>query len=113
SKSEESVKRGVELANDMGDAIKNILSGVSQVSSNIRTIATSAKEQASGLTEMNSGITALDQATQKNASLADSTATSSRQLQQKAGEMNTLVSRFHDSPGDFVEAAPTPHENAA
>ncbi len=102
TKSGDSVKRGVELANDMGDAIKSILGGVSQVSDNIRTIATSAEEQALGITEMNTGITALDTATQQNSSVAENTAASSRQLQQKAGEMNSLVSRFHGAPGDLA-----------
>ena len=103
AKSSDSVNRGVELANDMGDAIKSILGGVSQVSDNIRSIASSAEEQALGLTEINAGITALDKATQQNASVAENTATASRQLQQKAGEMNTLVSRFHGSPGDKTQ----------
>lgn len=101
AKSGESVKRGVELSNGMGKAIENILSGVNQVSSNIRAIAVSADEQAKGLTEMNMGIAALDAATQKNAAVAENTAASSRQLQLKAGEMNSLVSRFHGSPGDL------------
>jgi methyl-accepting chemotaxis protein len=113
TKSADSVKRGVELANDMGEAIQNILGGVSQVSENIRTIASSAEEQAVGLTEMNTGITVLDKATQENASLAENTATSSRQLQQKAGEMNGLVSRFHGSPGDRKGATAFIDVNAA
>jgi methyl-accepting chemotaxis protein len=113
TKSADSVKRGVELANDMGEAIKNILGGVSQVSENIRTIASSAEEQAAGLTDMNNGITVLDKATQQNASLAENTATSSRQLQQKAGEMNGLVSRFHGSPGDRKGATALIDVNAA
>ena len=113
TKSGASVKRGVELANDMGDAIKNILGGVSQVSDNIRTIAASAEEQAMGLTEMNTGITVLDKATQQNAALAEDTAASSRQLQQKAREMNSLVSRFHGAPGDRTPAAASPPAKVA
>ena len=113
TKSGDSVKRGVELANDMGDAIKSILGGVSQVSDNIRTIATSAEEQAMGLLEMNTGITALDNATQQNASVAENTAISSRQLQQKAEEMNNLVSRFHGAPGDLSPSHAAPSARVA
>lgn len=105
TKSGDSVKRGVELANDMGEAIKNILGGVSEVSNNIRSIAVSAEEQAMGLTEMNTGIMVLDKATQENAAMAENTALSSRQLQQKAAEMNTLVSHFHGAPGDKAGSA--------
>lgn len=113
TKSGESVKRGVELANDMGGAIKNILGGVSQVSDNIRTIAASAEEQALGLSEMNTGITVLDKATQENAALAENTAASSRQLQQKAREMNGLVSRFHGASGKQNNVATFKRTNAA
>lgn len=113
TKSGDSVKRGVELATDMGDAIKNILGGVSEVSNNIRAIAVSAEEQALGLTEMNTGITVLDKATQQNAAMAEITATSSRQLQQKAAEMNTLVSHFHGAPGDLKGGIAVQHTKVA
>jgi methyl-accepting chemotaxis protein len=110
--SSESVKKGVGLAGEMGDAIKNILDGVSHVSGNIKTIAESAEDQATSLSEVNTGITILDRATQENAAMVENSATSSQQLQHKAGDMNNLVSRFHggdDStarPDAFVSTSP-------
>lgn len=97
TESGKSVKKGVALAGDMGDAIKKILEDVSLVSGNIKSIAESAEEQAESLSEVNTGITILDKATQENAAMVDHTAASSQQLQKKAGEMNTLVSRFSGS----------------
>lgn len=110
SESSGSVERGVELANEMGTAIKGILNGVNTVSTNIRTIATSAEEQSTALSEMNVGVTTMDRVTQENAALAENSAASSRQLQTKASEMKDLVSRFHGSPGD---QAPRNREEAA
>lgn len=89
-----SVQKGVTLAGDMGQAIKKILADVSLVSGNVKSIANSTEKQAESLSEVNAGITVLDRATQENAAMVDVTAASCQQLQKKAGEMNTLVSRF-------------------
>lgn len=97
SNSSENVKKGVGLASEMGSAIKKILNDVSVVSGNIKSIADSAKEQANSLSEVNTGISILDRATQENASMVEHTASSSVQLQRKAGDMHGLVSRFHGS----------------
>lgn len=92
--SNDSISNGVKLVSDMGTAIQEILEGVSQVSKHIRDIASGAEEQATGLSEINVGLGMLDKVTQENAAMVDESATSSRELQHKAGEMRGLMARF-------------------
>ena len=94
--SNESIANGVKLVSDMGSAIAEVLNGVNQVSSHIKTIANGAEEQATGLSEINLGISMLDKVTQQNAAMVDESATSSRELQYKAGEMQELAGHFRD-----------------
>lgn len=94
--SNESIANGVKLVSDMGSAIAEVLTGVNQVSSNIKVIANGAEEQATGLSEINLGISMLDKVTQQNAAMVDESATSSRELRHKAGEMQELAGHFRD-----------------
>ncbi|WP_411889505.1 methyl-accepting chemotaxis protein [Yoonia sp. SDW83-1] len=95
--SNENITHGVKLVADMGTAIEQVLSSVSEVSEHIRDIASGAEEQATGLSEINTGILMLDKVTQENAAMVDESANSSRVLQQKADEMQNLVARFRHS----------------
>ena len=92
--SNEGIGNGVKLVSDMGVAIEEVLGGVSKVASHIKDIANSAEEQATGLSEINTGIEMLDKVTQQNAAMVDESATSSRELQAKAGEMQELAGHF-------------------
>lgn len=93
--SNEGIGNGVKLVSDMGTAIEEVLSGVNKVASHIKEIANSAEEQATGLSEINLGIDMLDKVTQQNAAMVDESAASSRELQEKAGEMQRLAAHFH------------------
>lgn len=93
--SNEGIGHGVKLVSDMGLAIELVLGGVNKVARHIKEIAGSAEEQATGLSEINLGIEMLDKVTQQNAAMVDESAASSRELQQKAGEMQRLAAHFH------------------
>ena len=94
SKSGANVSKGVALVSDMRTAIEDILAGVSQVTERITDIANGAAEQASGLSEINTGIVLLDKVTQENAAMVDESAAFSRALQQKIGDMRSLMAKF-------------------
>ncbi len=94
--SNEGISNGVRLVSDMGAAIEAVLQGVNAVSGHIKVIADGAEEQATGLSEIKTGIDMLDKVTQQNAAMVDESATSSRELQRKAHEMQNLASHFRN-----------------
>lgn len=109
-RSNEGIGHGVKLVSEMGLAIEEVLSGVNKVADHIKEIASSAEEQATGLSEINLGIDMLDKVTQQNAAMVDESATSSRELQEKAGVMQQLAAHFHG--GDSNEGRDKPERFA-
>lgn len=107
---DKSIANGVSLVSEMGSAIEDVLVGVKQVSDRIHEIAGGAEEQANGLSEINTGIVVLDRVTQENASMVEQSANSSRLLQQKAGEMTSLVAHFQSSQASEPELLPQEEE---
>jgi methyl-accepting chemotaxis protein len=94
STSSQHVERGVERVKQAGDALQQIARRVTHISSLTSNIATGSREQSIGLNEINLGVTQLDQATQKNAAMAEEATAASQLLKQGAGELSELVGRF-------------------
>jgi methyl-accepting chemotaxis protein len=94
SASSRQVENGVGLVGQAGDALKTIVSSVTEISALVSELASSSKEQALGLGEINSGVNLLDQATQQNAAMVEESTAASHSLRQEAEGLNTLVSRF-------------------
>lgn len=92
--SSQHVERGVERVKQAGEALQQIARRVTHISSLTSNIATGSREQSIGLNEINLGVTQLDQATQKNAAMAEEATAASQLLKQGAGELSTLVQRF-------------------
>lgn len=92
--SSQHVERGVARVNQAGDALQQIARRVTHISSLTTNIATGAREQSIGLNEINLGVTQLDQATQKNAAMAEEATAASQLLKQGAGELRELVGLF-------------------
>jgi methyl-accepting chemotaxis protein len=92
--SSEHVERGVERVKHAGTALHQIAKRVTQISSLTTNIATGASEQAIGLNEINIGVTQLDQATQKNAAMAEEANAASQLMANGAEELAVLVARF-------------------
>ncbi len=88
------VERGVERVKQAGTALQQIAQRVTQISSLTSNIATGAAEQSIGLNEINVGVTQLDQATQKNAAMAEEANAASHLMANGAHELVQLVSRF-------------------
>ncbi len=98
------VENGVDLVGQAGEALKTIVTSVTEISSLVSEIASSSKEQATGLTEINSGVTMLDQVTQQNAAMVEESTAASHSLRQEAEGLTELVGRFRISSD---EAKPT------
>ncbi|SEK40808.1 methyl-accepting chemotaxis protein [Pacificibacter marinus] len=118
SKSGALVKRGVGLVGETGDALKGIVSSVSEIAINVTEIADSSREQSSGLAEINAAVNQLDQVTQQNAAMFEETTAASHALTREAENLNVTTSRFSISKtsaqtetsvvqADFTTKAPT------
>ncbi len=120
--SNENVSNGVRLVTEMGGAIEGIVQEVSSVTERVQNIAAGASEQATGLSEINNGISMLDQVTQENAAMVNETASAGRALQDKAGGLRQLVTRFRSDSmvqhvvsrmPEAVDMVPTTHSDTS
>ena len=93
-KSSAEVTEGTRLVNKAGDALGQIVVAVDQVSRLITEITSSAVEQASGLTEINTGVNMLDEVTQKNASMVETSFVQGQNLVTEARRLESLVQQF-------------------
>lgn len=88
------VERGVNLVNESGDALENILNQISNITEHVSKIAQRATEQSEGLNDINEGIGLLDQATQQNVSMAEDAKGATQNLKTDAITLADLVSKF-------------------
>jgi methyl-accepting chemotaxis protein len=105
--SSEKVKIGVELVDEAGKSLDEIITKIQSVSTLASQIAESSGEQASTISEINSGMTELDRVTQQNASMVLKSSEQGKSLQQAATELAQLVAQFKPSSSSFA-SAPTP-----
>ncbi len=94
------VDRGTELANKSGEALQEIIKGISDVNKVIMEIAASSNEQKQGINQINIAITEMDQMTQNNASLVEETASASEEMANQAQELMGMVEKFKVKEGD-------------
>lgn len=95
STSSEHVDRGVDRVKHAGTALRQIADRVTQIAALTSNMATGASEQAIGLNEINIGVTQLDQATQKNAAMAEEASAASQLMASGADELASLVAKFN------------------
>ncbi len=108
--SSDQVKKGVDLVEEAGRTLDEIMAGVREMAERMQVLTTTAREQATGVGEVTTAITQLDVITQKNAALADQSRENSGRLRVQAERMRELLATFRleDSPGaasPSVEAA--------
>ncbi|QLF71597.1 methyl-accepting chemotaxis protein (plasmid) [Peteryoungia desertarenae] len=105
SRSGDQVQTGVKLVSDTGNALREIISQVKLVSSNVAAIVDAAKEQAAALREVNSAVAMLDQSTQQNAAMVEESTAASHSLSREAEALFSLVSRFDISADQGIISA--------
>ncbi|MEJ2000191.1 MAG: methyl-accepting chemotaxis protein [Maritimibacter sp.] len=88
------VKRGVDLVDQAGNALRGIVDSVKEIAENVSAIAVSSKEQSSGLVEINEAMNQLDQVTQQNAAMFEETTAASHALTREAETLTQTMSRF-------------------
>jgi len=88
------VEGGVKLVRETGCALKDIGDFILRINEHVEAIAVSSSEQATGLAQVNIAINQLDQATQKNAAMAEEATAASNSLAHEANSLRELVSGF-------------------
>ena len=86
--------RGVNLVEETGTTLKEIVEGVRKMAGSLGELVTAGKEQAVGVQEVTTAISQLDVITQKNAALADRSRDLAGDLKTRAEAMENLVATF-------------------
>lgn len=109
SASGQQVRSGVELVDQTGEALSQIVSGVSDISTRVSNIATSSREQSSGLHEINTAVNELDQVTQQNAAMFEETNAASHALTNEATALVAAAERFRMAQNSVPSARSEPN----
>jgi len=88
------VKDGVELVNQAGQALNEILTSIGDVVNIVKGISTASQEQASGVEEINCSISGMDEMTQQNAALVEESTASAKMLSDQARKLTEAMTYF-------------------
>lgn len=88
------VKVGAGIANDTAKSLDKIVSGITETSNLIASIATASNEQAAALEQVNEGIMQISQVAQSNAAVSEEGAAASEELSGQASSLTASVSIF-------------------
>jgi methyl-accepting chemotaxis protein len=88
------VATGARFVEETGSALIEISNQIVDISGQVDQIATSAREQSASLEEVSASMNAMDQMTQRNASMVEETNAATRQLAGEADMLMELISRF-------------------
>ncbi|HEV7325678.1 MAG TPA: methyl-accepting chemotaxis protein [Bosea sp. (in: a-proteobacteria)] len=98
--SSEQVRSGVQLVKDAGRTLDEIVDAANRVAGTIAEISSAAMEQANGVEEMAKTVAHMDEMTQQNSLMADSSSKLSRDLQSETQALAALVGAFRLGAGD-------------
>jgi len=88
------VKDGVELVNQAGGALGQIVGSIAEVASIVREISSASQEQASGIHEINGSISSMDEMTQQNSAMVEESTAAARALSNQAEKLSELMAFF-------------------
>ena len=89
------VSVGSKLVNEAGATMGNVVDGVQRVADIIADISNASREQEAGISQINQAIAGMDTVTQQNAALVEEAAGAAGSLQDQAGQLVRLISRFN------------------
>lgn len=105
------VASGVTLVESSGDALKQIVGEVSQVSGLVNEIAEAATKQAAGIGEISGMVNAMDEFTQQNAAMVEESSAGTRNLSEETQQLFVKLGRFQ--LGGVQQSAPVTRAAAA
>jgi len=91
----EQVRQGGTLVGQAGVTMSAIVDSVRHVTDIMGEILSASQEQTSGIGQVNGAIMEIDGVTQQNAALVEQAAAAAAAMQERAGSLADLVSRFH------------------
>ncbi len=93
------VKDGVQLVNQAGTALHEILNSIKTVSDFVADIASASAEQATGIDQINRAMTQMDEVTQQNSALVEENAATAKTLEHQAQAMHEQIGFFRVEQG--------------
>jgi methyl-accepting chemotaxis protein len=109
---EESVKNsknGVDIANEVGKVLEDIVGGIGKTSELVSEIAAASQEQAQGIDQVNTSMAQMDKVTQQNAANAEESASASEELSAQAEQMNASVGELAAMVGGSTASTTARH----
>jgi len=103
------VHEGVELVNQAGTALDEVVKSIKQGGEIIASIAEASGEQAAALSHINHELTAMDEVNQQNSALVEQSSAATRRLETQTAAMADQLGLFQIDPDDrrgVVTAAP-------
>ncbi|MBZ5486271.1 HAMP domain-containing protein [Halomonas aquamarina] len=107
------VSEGEHLVNASSTHLQDIIESLGDVTRYVTEIADATQEQSTGIEQINQAISQLDQVTHQNARLVQDASSASQALDERAGDMHALVSRFRVSDTPESPPARIPHKPLA
>jgi methyl-accepting chemotaxis protein len=104
------VQEGVELVNQTGTSLTEILASIGQVVDIVAQIAAASNEQSTGIEQINKSLIQMDAVTRQNSDQVEKNAASAAVLDHQAEAMNQKVAFFKidESPAHNATRAPGP-----
>lgn len=94
AQSVERIDEGTKLADDSGDALKNIIQSVENMTSLVQQIAQATQSQKEAIHQTDMAINSIDSVTQQNAALVEETAAAAMSLTEQAQRLREEISFF-------------------
>jgi methyl-accepting chemotaxis protein len=104
------VKEGVELVNEAGSALTEIVESIKSVAEIIAGIAAASLEQSSAVEQVNKALAQMDEVTQQNSALVEENAATAKTLEHQSVAMDSRVAFFRIESG--ADDLPNRHEPA-
>jgi len=84
-------KNGVEISNEVGKVLDEIVTGISKTTDLVSKISAATAEQAQGIDQVNTAVNQMDKVTQQNAAYAEESASASEELSVQAEQTKSIV----------------------
>lgn len=86
-----SSRNGVEISDEVGKILGEIVTNISKTSDLVSEISAASQEQAQGIDQVNTAVSQMDKVTQQNAANAEESASASEEMNAQAKAMNRIV----------------------
>jgi methyl-accepting chemotaxis protein len=102
------VEQGVRHVHEAGDVLTKIVTAARDVAAGVADISLAGGEQAKGIDEMSQAVAHMDEITQQNAALAEESAASATQLNDRLEALDEMLSAFRTGAAGAAPGRATP-----